>query len=105
MLNITAVGNLGKDPELKELPNSQVANFSLACGTSKGDTTWIDCQVWGKRANTVMKYMHKGDRITVAGSGKVRIYKREDGSEGKSLELNVSDFTLPPKTDKSGLDF
>ena len=97
MLNITAHGNLGKDPELKQLPNSQVANFSLACRTSKGDTTWINCQAWNKRADTVMKYLHKGDKITVCGNGKLRTFDKQDGSKDKSLELNVSDFTLPAR--------
>ena len=97
MLNMTAHGNLGRDPELKEVGSTQVASFSIAARTGKDETTWIDCSVWGKRADTVMEYLHKGDRITVCGSAKVRIYEKKDGSEGKSLELNVSDFTLPPK--------
>lgn len=99
MLNITAHGNLGRDPELKQTNNnSQVANFSIAARTGKDQTTWIDCSVWGKRADTVMEYLHKGDRVTVVGSGRVRTFDKKDGSEGKSLELNVSDFTLPAKS-------
>lgn len=104
MLNITAHGNLGKDPELKDLGGNQVANFSIAARTGKDETTWINCTVWGKRAETVMEYLHKGDKITVAGSGKIRAYQAKDGTEGKSLELNVSDFTLPPR-DKAEADF
>jgi len=75
MLNMTAHGNLGRDPELKEVGSTQVASFSIAARTGKDETTWIDCSVWGKRADTVMNYLHKGDRITVAGSAKVRIYE------------------------------
>ena len=105
MLNMTAHGNLGRDPELKEVGSSQVASFSIAARTGKDQTTWIDCSVWGKRAETVMSYLHKGDRVTVVGSGRIRTFDKKDGSEGKSLELNVSDFTLPAKTDKSGADF
>ena len=101
MLNMTAHGNLGRDPELKQTDKSQVASFSIAARTGRDETTWIDCSVWGKRADTVMEYLHKGDRITVCGSAKVRIYEKKDGSEGKSLELNVSDFTLPPKQEGS----
>ena len=101
MLNMTAHGNLGRDPELKQTDKSQVASFSIATRTGRDETTWIDCSVWGKRAETVMQYLHKGDRITVCGSAKVRIYEKKDGSEGKSLELNVSDFTLPPKQEGS----
>ena len=98
MLNMTAHGNLGRDPELKEVGSSQVASFSIAARTGKDQTTWIDCSVWGKRAETVMSYLHKGDRVTVVGSGKIRTFDKKDGSEGKSLELNVSDFTLPAKS-------
>ena len=98
MLNMTAHGNLGRDPELKEVGSSQVASFSIAARTGKDQTTWIDCSVWGKRADTVMQYLHKGDRVTVVGSGRIRTFDKKDGSEGKSLELNVSDFTLPAKS-------
>jgi single-strand DNA-binding protein len=97
MLNITAHGNLGKDPESKQVNDMQVASFSLAVRTGKDETTWIDCTVWGKRAETVVNYLHKGDKITVAGNGKVRVYQKKDGTEGRSLDLRVSDFTLPPK--------
>ena len=96
MLNITAHGNLGKDPEIREVNDMHVASFSLAANTGKDETTWINCSVWGKRAETVINYLHKGDKITVVGNGKVRIYEH-NGKEGQSLELRVSDFTLPPK--------
>ena len=105
MLNITAHGNLGKDPEVKQVKDIQVAEFSLAANTGKDETTWINCAVWGKRADTVMEYLHKGDKVTVAGSGKLRTYEKRDGSEGSSLDLRVSDFTLPAKADKNTADF
>ena len=97
MLNITAHGNLGRDPEIKDVKDTQVAEFSLAAKTGKDETTWINCTVWGKRADVVKEYLHKGDRITVAGSGKITTYEKKDRTEGFSLDLNVSDFTLPPK--------
>tara|TARA_R100001510_G_scaffold10457_1_gene8026 strand:- start:479 stop:796 length:318 start_codon:yes stop_codon:yes gene_type:complete len=105
MLNITAHGNIGKDPELKETSSSQVANFSIATRTGKDETTWINCQVWGKRADTVMQYMHKGDKITVCGQGKLKEYDRKDGGKGFSLQLNVSDFTLPAKKQEDDGEF
>lgn len=105
MLNITAHGNLGKDPELKEFGDRQVANFSIAARTGKDETTWINCQVWGKRADTVIQYMHKGDKITVCGQGKLQEYDRKDGGKGYSLQLNVSDFTLPARQAATDEDF
>ena len=110
MLNFTAHGNLGRDPELREAGSSQVASFSIAARTGQDETTWINCAVWGKRADTVMKFFKKGSKVTVVGSGKLRTYQKKDGTEGQSLELNVSDFTLPPREEAAakqddGFDF
>ena len=66
MLNITAHGNLGKDPEVKQVKDTQVAEFSLASRTGKDETTWINCAVWGARAEVVAKYLYKGAKVTVA---------------------------------------
>ncbi len=96
MLNITAHGNLGQDPELKDVSQSQLQTSHLP-PNRQGRTTWINCQVWGKRADTAMQYLRKGSAITVAGRGKVRTYEKKDGSQGQILELSVDQFTLPPR--------
>ena len=111
MLNITAVGNLGRDPELREAGSSQVASFSIAARTGQDESTWISCSLWGKRADVAMKFLKKGSKITVVGSGKLRTYQKKDGTEGQSLELNVTDFTLPAREETAapakdgGFDF
>jgi len=101
MLNITAHGNLGKDPELKEVRGDQVATFSLAARTGKDETTWMNCTVWGKRAQVVTQYLRKGAKITIAGQGRVNTYTNQDGVEKQSLNVNVSDFTLPAREDNA----
>lgn len=97
MLNITAHGNLGKDPELKNVGQNQVASFSLAVRTGKDETTWMNCAVWGKRAQTAAEYLRKGAKITIAGQGKLNSYTTQDGTEKQSLNVNVTDFTLPAR--------
>lgn len=98
MLNITAHGNIGKDPELKTVGQNQVASFSLAARTGKDETTWLNCAVWGKRAQTAVEYLHKGAKITIAGQGKLYSYRSgQDGTERQSLNVNVTDFTLPAR--------
>jgi len=97
MLNITAHGNIGKDPELKTVGQNQVASFSLAARTGKDETTWLNCAVWGKRAQTAAEYLRKGAKITIAGQGKLNSYTAQDGSERQSLNVNVTDFTLPAR--------
>ena len=105
MLNITAHGNIGRDPEIKDVGSSQVCNFSLAARTGKDETTWINCAVWGKRADAAMQYLRKGSAITVAGRGKLRTYQKKDGSEGQTFEMDVNEFTLPPRESKSEMPF
>jgi len=97
MINMTASGNLGRDPEQKDVGSTKVTNFSIACRTGKDETTWVNCAVWGNRGDTVMQYFSKGSRVTVAGSAKVREYETKDGAQGKALEMDVKDFTLPEK--------
>ena len=98
MLSINATGNLGRDPELKKVGDNELAEFSIAARTGKDETTWLKCAVWGKRANTVMEYIKKGDQISVSGSGKLVEYEKKDGSNGASVEVRVNDFTLPSKS-------
>ena len=57
MLNITAVGHLGKDPELRTTQSGQeITGFSLGVTTfSNGEkqTEWLVCSIWGKRGETL----------------------------------------------------
>lgn len=101
MLVLTISCNLGRDPELKTTDQSQVASFSVGVRTGKDETTWVNCSVWGKRADTVMTYFKRGSKVTLTGSGKLRTYEKKDGSTGSSLEMNVTDFTLPARDEGS----
>ena len=65
--------------------------------TGKDETTWINCVVFGARSAPVLDYFKKGSKVTVTGKGQLRIYQKQDGSQGSSLELNVNDFTLPER--------
>ena len=97
MLNITAYGNLGKDPELKNVGQNQVASFSLAARTGKDETTWMNCSVWGKRAQTAAEYLRKGAKITITGRAKLNSDTNQEGVERVSLNVDVADFTLPAR--------
>ena len=97
MLNITASGNLGRDPELRQIGKTEAATFSLASRTGKDETTWINCTVFGARSATVMQFFKRGSKVTVSGKGRLRSYQTNEGVEKNSLELNVQDFDLPER--------
>ena len=102
MLSITAHGNLGRDPELAtDKSAQQYAKFSLAATTGKDETTWLNCTVWGKRAQTFVQYCTKGSKITIIGKGKLRTYTNKDGVEKSTLDVSVTDFTLPARQNGS----
>tara|TARA_B100000902_G_scaffold393892_1_gene449059 strand:- start:898 stop:1221 length:324 start_codon:yes stop_codon:yes gene_type:complete len=97
MLNITAVGNLGRDPEAFNAGATPAVRFTLAARTGKDETTWLNCVVFGTRSGTVLDYFKKGSKVTVSGKAGQRFYEKKDGTQGSSLEVNVYDFTLPDK--------
>ena len=100
MLNVTAVGNLAKDPEQRQLDGIAVTQFTLLTNkTIKGEkvTSSLTCTVWGKRGQTVMDYIKKGDQITVSGSATIGAYLRNGGEPAGVIKLRVDDFTLPAR--------
>ena len=103
MFNVTAVGRVANDPQVRQAGDTPVASFRLLVNkrTKNADiTSAIECNVWGKRGQVVMDYIKKGDQITVSGSASIRAYLRNNGEPGASLDLRVDDFVLPPRPKK-----
>jgi single-strand DNA-binding protein len=100
---ITMVGNLGKDPELRELAGGgTVCNFNVAVSEahrdSKQPATWFRITVWGDRAVMCAKSLKKGSAVYVAGRLKSRRWEDGSGEKHVSLEVKASDvrfFGLP----------
>jgi single-strand DNA-binding protein len=96
---LNAIVNLGgKDAEIRYTPGGDaVTQFSVALQSGYGDkqvTTWLNCNMWGKRGETIASYLTKGTRIGITGELTNREYEAKDGSKKYSLELRVSDVTL-----------
>ena len=94
----TLVGHLGRDVELKWLPDgTAVANFSLATSRKRRDSevsTWWRCDLFGKRGEAIAQYLHKGDPELIQGEPYLRSYTANDGSERQSLELDVREWAF-----------
>ena len=91
-------GRLGRDVELKQLDRGDtVGNFPLAVeiGT-KADpkTMWVDCSIWGKRADALAPYLIKGSKVTVSGRIVLETYNKKTGETGYRLHCNVNDVDL-----------
>jgi single-strand DNA-binding protein len=91
------IGNVGKTGEIRYTSGgTAVLQFSIAVTSGYGDneiTTWINCNLFGKRAESLKSRVNKGQRIGVSGDIANRKYQK-DGQDRYSLELNVSNVTL-----------
>lgn len=97
------VGNLGKDPEVKTLPNGdKVANFTIATsetwkdkqGQKQERTVWHNIVCWRGLAEVVEKYVKKGDRVLVTGRIDNRSYDKQDGTKGYISEIVVDNLRM-----------
>lgn len=97
---VTLLGNLGKEPEIKQAAGTNVAKFTLATSTGgykKQDgsevperTTWHTVIAWKNLADLAAK-MHKGDRILVIGSISNRDYE-SNGMKHNVTEIVANDI-------------
>lgn len=105
MNNITIAGQLGKDAEIRYLPNGDpVASFSVADSQGKDkNPIWWRCSLFGKRAESLAQYLLKGQAVTVSGSITEREYQK-DGNTVKAMDIRVSDVALQGGArDKAGI--
>ena len=100
--SVQLIGNLGKDPEVKEFGDNKKASFSIATTDSyknaKGekieDTQWHNVVIWGKLADVAGKYLKKGSEVCVEGSLVHRNYETDKGEKRYITEINVNDMVL-----------
>ncbi len=98
---VLLMGNMTRDPQLSYLPSqTPVVEFGLAMsrkykkqdGTMAEDTCFVDCQLFGKRAEVVNKYFKKGEPIFVEGRLKFDRWQAQDGSTRSKLRVFVENF-------------
>lgn len=100
--NLTVVGNLTADPELRFTPSgAAVANFTVASTPRQFDrqanewqdqeTLFMRCSVWREAAENVAESLSKGTRVIVQGRLKARSYETREGDRRTSMELDVDE--------------
>lgn len=96
MNNVSLVGRLVRDPEVRYGQNESVsvAKFSLAVERRfkrDGEPTvdFINCTVFGKSAEFTEKYFRKGMRVAITGRIQTGSYKNKDGQTVFTTEIIV----------------
>jgi single-strand DNA-binding protein len=99
---ITIVGNLVDDPELRFTPAGQpVARFRVAStprfldkNTNEwkdGDSLFLTCNVWRQAAENVAETLQRGMRVIVSGRLRQRSYETKEGEKRTVYEVEVDD--------------
>jgi len=100
--NITMIGNLVDDPELRFTPSGYaVANFTVASTPRNfdkktnewkdGDTLFLRCSLWREAAENVAETLSKGTRVILSGRLKQRSYETKEGEKRTVFEVEVDE--------------
>lgn len=89
-------GRLVKDCELtKSTKGLAITKFAIAINDYAGGevkTSFINCTAFGKTAESIDKYFHKGDLILLNGRINQNKYTSKDGKSVSLIEVVVSEF-------------
>ena len=99
MNNFNFSGNVGRDAETKHLPSgTAVMNFPVAVNVGFGEkksTLWVDCAVFGKRAESgLLDLLKKGAVVVCNGEANLNTYQTKDGEFRAKVTCNVNDVDI-----------
>lgn len=110
--HVYIVGNIGQQPDVRfTQTGTATLNVSIGCTPRRKDRDsdrweddgaplWITVTLWGDEAERLANVLHTGDRVSVNGTLKRRVYDRRDGGQGEALELvGARDLAVIPRAD------
>ncbi len=100
---VMLMGNLTRDPELRYTPNNTaVVNIGLAINRvwydkqtnqKNEETTFVDCEAWGRTAEVINQYLSKGRPIYIEGRLKLDQWQdKESGANRSKMKVVVESF-------------
>ena len=109
---IILMGNLTRDPELRSTTSgSSVTSFALAVnrtwnnaqGERQEETSFIDCEAWGRTGETIAKYVSKGRQLLVSGRLRQDTWQDKDTGKNRStLRVVVEEFSFVSDGSRGG---
>ncbi len=98
---VLLMGNLTRDPQLTYLPSqTAVVDFGLAVnrrwksreGEDREETCFVDCRMFGRRAEVINKYCQKGNPLFIEGRLTFDSWTSQDGTKRSKLRVTVENF-------------
>ena len=94
---VSMIGNLVRDPEMKEVGSSKVLSMTVAVNTMSKkddgtyDSNFYDVSYWGKPGEFVFDRLQKGTQVFVTGDFMQVEYKGQDGVNKYRLRVTAYD--------------
>lgn len=107
---VIIVGNLTRDPEMRETPSGQkVTTFGVAtnrewvtgAGEKKTSAEFHECVAWSNLAEICEKYLKKSKLVYLEGYLKTRSWESEEGVKKFKTEIIVRDMIMLDKRPSS----
>lgn len=110
---VMLLGNLTRDPETRNTPNSQVCVFGLAVnrewknrsGEAQKEVLFVDVEVWGRSAEACARFLSKGRQVLVEGRLKLDQWETDQGQKRSKIKVvgeNVQFLGGGQKKDSQG---
>jgi len=101
---VILVGNIGKDPETRYMPNGKaVTNFSVATsegwtdkqsGDKQERTEWHNVVLFEKLAEIAAEYLRKGSQVYIEGSLRTRKWQDKEGKDRYTTEIVAREMQM-----------
>ncbi len=112
MNKVFLIGNLTRDPELRETPSGvAMCRFAIAVqrpySSQDGErqTDFFECTAWRGLADTIARYTKKGKKVAVSGSIQIRNYEDNQGQKRTAVDIIVQDCEfLSPRDSEDAFD-
>lgn len=98
---VMLIGNLTRDPDLKYTAGNQaVCELGLAVnrryktkeGEDREETTFVDCEAWGRQAEVLKQYMTKGRPLFIEGRLKLDTWEDKEGQKRSKMRVVIENF-------------
>lgn len=104
MNQLTIIGNLTRDPELRTTPNGiNVCTFTVAVNRkirrdNEPEADYFEVTAWRERGENCAKYLSKGRKVCVVGAVSVSTYTANDGTTRAKMKVTADEIEfLSPK--------
>ena len=110
------LGNVGRDPEARQVGENTVVNFSVATSdrrfkdpaTGKPRTEWHNVVAWGKLAGIIAQYVTKGSMVYIEGRIQTRSWEDKEGNKRYTTEVVADQLEMlgggQPRAEKEDVE-